>query len=217
MREKRISVSGGLFMNKLLTVALSIAMLFILIGILPVHGEEAIYDNVIRLHVLANSDSEEDQAEKLRVRDAVLSYTEMLLSECTERETAVKILRESLDEIKAVAEQQLLCDGYSLPVKIAFDVEDYPTRKYESCCFPSGSYLSLRVMIGEAEGQNWWCVLFPSLCYSAATTDGEGSVASSLKSLGFSGDQYRIITDSEDNTTYKIRFKLLEVLEELAI
>ena len=203
-------------MEKLLTIIISIAMIFLLIGIFPVHGEEAVYDNVIRLHVLANSDSKEDQSEKLRVRDAVLSYTEERLAECKTREDAIRTLESCLEEIEAVAENQLARDGYSLPVKVAFDVERYPTRQYASCCFPSGSYLSLRVMIGEAEGQNWWCVLFPSLCYSAATADGGSSMESSLTALGFSGDQYRIITDSSDNTTYQVRFKLLEVLGELA-
>ena len=201
-------------MDKLLTVVLCIMLVFLVIGLLPVHGEEAVYESVIRLHVLANSDSEEDQAEKLRVRDAVLSYTEELLSGCETREDATAVLNASLDEIESVAREQLERDGYDLTVRVAFDVERYPTRQYESCAFPAGSYLSLRVMLGEAEGRNWWCVLFPSLCYSAASKDGNG-VGSALATLGLSGDQYRIITDSGESTTYQVRFKVLEVLEEL--
>jgi stage II sporulation protein R len=97
-------------------------------------------------------------------------------------------------------------------VTVLFGTESYPTRQYESCAFPSGKYLSLRVCIGDAAGQNWWCVLFPSLCLSAASEGG--SIGSSLATLGLSGDQYRIITDSQ-NATYHVRFKILEVFEEL--
>ena len=199
-------------MDKLLTLVLCIALIFLLIGILPVHGEEAIYDSVIRLHVLANSDSDSDQREKLAVRDAVLLYTEALLSECETREDAIREINAHLSEIEDVAEARLAAEGSDAPVSVTFGVESYPTRQYESCCFPSGDYLSLRVLIGDASGKNWWCVLFPSLCLSAASTDADTSVRSSLADLGLSGDQYRIITDS-DNTTYQVRFKLLEVLE----
>lgn len=208
------SFQEDFIMDKLLTLALCIAVIFMFIGILPVHGEEAVYDSVIRLHVLANSDSDTDQQLKLSVRDAVLSYTETLLSGCETREDAIQEINAHLGEIEAVAKERLAAEGSSAPVEVTFDVESYPTRQYESCCFPSGDYLSLRVLIGNAEGQNWWCVLFPSLCLSAATEDANPSVESSLASLGLSGDQYRIITDS-DNTTYQVRFKLLEVLEEL--
>ncbi|MBR2907672.1 MAG: stage II sporulation protein R [Clostridia bacterium] len=203
-------------MDKLLTLALCIALIFMLIGVLPVHGEEAIYDSVIRLHVLANSDSEADQEEKLSVRDAVLAYTKKLLKGCETREDAMREINAHIGDIETVAKERLAADGCTAPVTVTFGVESYPTRQYESCCFPSGDYLSLRVLIGSAEGQNWWCVLFPSLCLSAATEDGDASVGSSLASLGLSGDQYRIITDSEENTTYRVRFKLLEVLEEIA-
>lgn len=200
-------------MDKLLTLMLCIAVIFMLIGILPVHGEEAVYDSVIRLHVLANSDSEADQALKLTVRDAVLDYTQGLLGGCETRESAVSVIESNLGEIEAVAKKQLLDAGCSLPVTVEFGTERYPTRQYESCCFPSGEYLSLRVCIGEADGKNWWCVLFPTLCLSAATSDC-ATVESSLANLGLSGDQYRIITDSDD-TTYQVRFKILEVFEQV--
>ena len=199
-------------MNKLLILAFCIAIIFMMIGLLPVHGEEAVYESVIRLHVLANSDSEADQALKLEVRDAILSYTEELLADVSLREEASAILSSHLTDLKSTAEERLRALGCEAPVTVLFGTESYPTRQYESCAFPSGSYLSLRVCIGDAAGQNWWCVLFPSLCLSAASEGG--SIGTSLATLGLSGDQYRIITDSQ-NATYYVRFKILEVFEDL--
>ena len=201
-------------MDKLLTLALCIAIVFMLIGLLPVHGEEAVYDSVIRLHVLAASDSAEDQHRKLLVRDAILNKTAEFLAGIETREEAAECLAAHLGELESVAEETLALAGCSEPVSVLLGDEDYPTRYYASCAFPSGRYLSLRVLIGEGDGENFWCVLFPSLCLAAATTGAE-EVGSSLAELGLSGDQYRIITDTGD-TTYRVRFKILEVFESLA-
>ena len=100
-------------------------------------------------------------------------------------------------------------NGYDYTVAIELGKEEYPTKNYESCCFPAGEYTSLRILIGEASGQNWWCVLFPPLCLSAATD------ADAFASVGITDNQYQIITDSE-STKYKIRFKLLESFSEIA-
>lgn len=181
-------------------------------AVLPIHGESEVYDSVIRLHVIANSDSEGDQALKLSVRDAVLGTTSELLRDAKTRDEAEVILQDNLEEIKAVAEETVRKNGYRDAVSVSFGMEDYPTREYESLAFPAGEYLSLRVMIGEAEGQNWWCVLFPPLCLSAATAKGEAEEC--FLAAGLSEEQYRIITDS-DNAKYKLRFKILEVAEAL--
>lgn len=180
-------------------------------NILPVHGEEKIYESVVRLHVLANSDSEEDQLLKLKVRDAILGYVSPRVIDSTSREEAIDILNGELENIKNIAAKAIADEGYSYSVDVTLTLEDYPTRRYEAMCFPSGNYVSLRVMIGEAEGQNWWCVLFPPLCLSAATdkmTNEEAFIA-----VGLNSEQYKIITET-DNTTYYLRFKLLEALEE---
>ncbi|MBO5269644.1 MAG: stage II sporulation protein R, partial [Clostridia bacterium] len=128
-------------MDKLLTFALCIAVIFMLIGLMPVHGEEAIYDEVIRLHVIANSDTAEDQAQKLAVRDAVLAYTESILSAANSREEAIDVLKEHSDEIQAVAIEALRKCGSSDGVYVELGTETYPTREYAACAFPSGDYL----------------------------------------------------------------------------
>ena len=183
--------------------------LLLLFCILPVHGEHMVYDRVLRLHVIANSDSGIDQSLKLEVRDAVLEYTAPLLAEAESREDAANVIRAHKDEIEAVAGERLYELGHSDSVSLEVCTEEYPTKDYESFCFPSGSYLSVKIKIGEAQGQNWWCVLFPRLCTDLATSKEEEFVA-----VGFTPDQYKIITESE-NAAYKIRFRLLEYFEEL--
>ena len=197
-----------MYAKKLLTVFLSLSAIFIFIGIMPVHGENEIYDSVVRLHVLANSDSEEDQALKLKVRDSVLELTGTLLENSTSSDEAEKILAENLEEIKAKASATIEAEGFDYSVEIVLGNEDYPTRDYGELCFPSGKYTSLRILIGDAEGQNWWCVLFPPLCMSAATKEREDAIQ-----VGFTGEEYKIITDT-DKGEYKLRFKILEVIED---
>ena len=200
-------------MRKLWILTLTVCLLITAIGLLPVHGEAEIYDNVLRLHVLANSDSEADQALKLAVRDAMLGVGSGLFDGVTTRDEAEKILKENLALFEDAAARTIAEAGYSYPVRFELGEEEYPTRTYGSLCFPSGNYLSLRVIIGEGEGQNWWCVLYPPLCMSAASADQREEEA--FIAVGFTGDQYRVITENA-TPTYRARFKMLEVFEKMA-
>ena len=177
--------------------------------ILPIHGEEKIYESVVRLHVLANSDSDEDQALKLKVRDEILSYISPLVIDSKSQEDAMRIINEKIDEIEAIAQSAVYAHGYDYSVDVTLTLEEYPTRNYEAMSFPSGEYVSLRVLIGEAEGQNWWCVLFPPLCLSAATEQSANEEV--FIAVGLNSDQYKVITES-DNVKYQLRFKLLEAI-----
>lgn len=198
-------------MKKWMGILMAAVLLVAALSILPVHGEAGLYDNVIRLHVLANSDSTADQALKLRVRDAVLEESRLVLQGASTREEAEARLSAALPQIKAAAEAAVAAAGVRAPVSVTLTPERYPTREYESLAFPAGEYLSLRVMLGEAEGANWWCVLFPPLCLSAATD--EKSAETACLSAGLSEEQYRLIADADTNAKYKLRFKLLEVIE----
>ncbi len=184
------------------------------LSVFPVHGEAEIYDSVIRLHILANSDSEADQRNKLAVRDAILPVAAEELGDCTTRAEAADRIEALIPRLEATASQTLADLGAPAPVIVTLGQERYPTRAYEGFCFPSGEYLSLRVLIGAAEGQNWWCVLFPSLCLSAADGGASESVEEAFIAVGLTPAQYRIITESDEDTTYQLRFKLLEVLEK---
>ena len=195
--------------RKLLNVTLIALAILFAVMLLPVHGEEEIYDTVVRLHVLANSNTEEDQALKLCVRDAVLSVTAPLLEDCKTRDEAEAIIQRNLSTIQAAAENVIQREGRSDPVTLTLGMEEYPSKRYDSVSFPSGEYLSLRVCIGDADGQNWWCCLFPPLCLGASTVSAE-KAEDSFIAVGLTPDQYKIITET-DQPVYKIRFKLLEL------
>ena len=204
-------------MEKKAFAVLLIAVSFTLIlGLLPVHGENKIYDSVVRLHVLANSDSEEDQAIKLKVRDSVLELTKELLADCRDRKEAVLVMEKNLYLFEECANTTLSENGSLHKASVVFCEEYYPTRQYESAAFPAGEYLSLQIKIGEAEGKNWWCVLFPPICLSAASKN-EDSLKDGFIAAGLTGEQYRIITQSEDEGQgkYEIRFKILEIFEQI--
>ena len=195
-----------------LLIAVSIALL---LGLLPIHGEREIYESVVRLHVLANSDSDEDQALKLKVRDSVIKFTDELLSDCEARDEAAVLMGENLEGFEKVANSVLIENGSDQRAKVVFGEEYYPTRVYEDAAFPSGKYLSLQIKIGKAEGKNWWCVLFPPICLSAASKKDE-SLENGFIAAGLTGEQYRIITESNtDGGKYEIRFKILEIFEEI--
>lgn len=176
---------------------------------LPIHGESEIYDSVLRLHVIANSDSEEDQALKLAVRDEVLEVAAEITEGCDSRDEAREALEARLGDIEAAARKRLCEEGYGYDVRVELGEEYYPTKEYESCSFPEGEYLSLRVIIGGGVGQNWWCCLFPPLCLSSASTVKNEDA---FVSVGLTSEQYKIITET-DKPRYKIRFKILEVFQ----
>lgn len=196
-------------MKKSVLILLSALLLLIaLLSILPIHSESLIYDEVLRLHVIANSDSDADQELKLFVRDAILEETQKILKNVKSREEAEKIISEHSALLENIALETVRKNRFDYSVALELGKEKYPTKNYESCAFPSGEYLSLRIKIGEASGENWWCVLFPPLCLSAATDKD------AFTSVGITDSQYQIITET-DNPKYKIRFKLLESFEQL--
>lgn len=175
----------------------------LLLAALPVRGEEEIYSDVIRLHIIAASDTEEDQALKLAVRDAVLGVYGSALTSYPDRDSAAAAARELLPGIRSLAEQTLREAGCDKPVSVTLTEEEYPTRDYETFSLPAGRYLSLRVLIGEAEGHNWWCVLYPPLCLDTAT---EGELLSDA--------EWGLLTENGGGH-YQVRFKLLEWLKML--
>lgn len=195
-------------MKKILISALLCLTLALTLLILPLSGEEEIYGQVIRLHVLAASDREEDQALKLGVRDAILPVTASLLEGVTDREEALAILSARKGDIEAAARAYLTGAGSEDGVTVTLSREEYPTREYSGCRLPAGTYDSLRVSIGGGEGKNWWCVLFPSLCLSAS----KGETEEALLSVGLTPGQVRTLTSSAPR--YRLKFRIVELWEE---
>lgn len=179
----------------------------ILCSFMPLADEAEIYDNTVRLHVIANSDSEHDQAVKLSVRDAVLEEITNITQGCVSVEEAEAAITENIAAICEIAQNTLANLGENKAVSVTLSQEYYPTRDYEDFSLPAGTYSSLRVMIGEAEGKNWWCVLYPELCTNTAKT-GE-----TLVKTGFSKEQIDILTGGEE-PKYRLKFKILEIFEK---
>ena len=143
----------------------------LIVAALPISGEEKIYDSVIRLHVIAASDSEEDQSLKLAVRDELLRRYSDKLGTAADVEVAEERVKALCDEMEACAAAVVREAGYAYTVKVSYGDEEYPQRCYGEYTFPAGTYRSLRVVIDRGEGQNWWCVLFPPLCLDMATEE----------------------------------------------
>lgn len=196
--------------KKLLICAFIILAISLVAGMFPVHGESEIYDTVVRLHVIANSDSEEDQNLKLKVRDRILELVEPAVKDCKSQSEAIAAIGKIIDELEIAAEETVSKEGYSYDVRIVIGDEYYPTKNYESCAFPAGEYVSLRVCIGDASGANWWCCLFPPLCLSASGDNAEKTNEDAFIAVGLTSEQYKVITET-DTPKYRVRFRILEL------
>ena len=192
----------------ILSLCFAFLITFTVLSVLPINGEEKIYDDMIRLHVIANSDTAVDQNLKLKVRDAVLSVIEKHELP-NDKPQAEKMLMSERERILNAVQKVIHDEGYNYTSDMELGYEEYPERQYDTFVLPAGKYTSLRIVIGEGEGHNWWCVLYPPLCRTAAEDREEVFIAA-----GFSDEQYRIITET-GKTKYKVKFKILEILEEL--
>ena len=177
-------------------------------GMELLQDKEQLQENMVRLHVVANSDSEEDQAIKLQVRDAVVAYLNETLGSFSDIEQVKAYLQGNLHTLEALARQALEDAGISTSVNVSFEREAFPVRQYDTFSLPSGVYQSLRIRIGEAKGKNWWCVVFPTLCIPQ-TEDGFQEVAAGS---GFSNELSNTLT-GEDG--YEVRFLILDWLGKL--
>lgn len=169
---------------------------------------QRLHEDLIRLHVVANSDSEEDQSVKLLVRDAVVSSLEGDLKKLGDVREAKAYLQENLTKIQAVANETLERAGFDQTAVVTLCREAFDTREYDTFSLPAGVYESLRIVIGEGEGHNWWCVVFPTLCLSATTEGFEDTAAAA----GFP-DSLSAALEGEKG--YEVRFYLLDAMGRL--
>jgi len=194
---------------RLWEIALLCGLVAAMMYAVSVQAEQAdIADKLIRLHIVANSDSEEDQALKLLVRDEILAYIGEYPSDATTADEEGALLLSILPELEGEAERVLCENGCDLPVRAELVSASFPTKEYDSFSLPGGEYGALRLTIGEGGGQNWWCVLFPPLCTAVSTEEFDKAASSS----GLSDSEIKLI---KNNTSPKIKFKLLEFFDFL--
>ena len=163
---------------------------------------EDLSQKVLRLHILANSDSENDQRLKLKVRDSIIEYSNELYNGCTSVEEAISRSEKSLDKIIKIAESTVRKNGFNYSVKAVIGKEYYNTRYYSDFVLPAGEYNSIRIVIGKGNGHNWWCVMFPQVCLSGCTDDFNGYITDEEKRMITSGG-------------YAVRLKSIELIEKL--
>ena len=169
-----------------------------------------ISDSVFRLHVLANSDSIEDQELKYKVRDKLLTYMNSICKNTSSKEEAINIANSNISEFKKIAQDVIYENGYTYDVNVEIGNFEFPTKTYGDISFPAGNYDALRVTIGEAKGQNWWCVMFPPLCFIDVTSGVVPDESKEILKENMNEEDYALVSESESNTGISFKFKLLE-------
>ena len=172
-------------------------------------------DSVFRLHVIANSDSKEDQELKYKVRDKLIEYMNTLTNDINSKEEVIEIAKTHLEDFKEIAQNVVKENGYNYDVNVEIGNFSFPTKTYGDISFPAGFYDALKVEIGKAEGQNWWCVMFPPLCFVDVTSGvvPEESKENLEENLG--DEEYELISDTENNSILNIKFKIIELFESI--
>lgn len=205
----------GVFMSRLTINRIELALLMAfaftaLWGAASAQKQEELAEKMVRLHVIAQSDSDADQAVKLLVRDNVLSFTQSLLKGVSGVDAAEKVIESHLGDIQRIANATLAESGCDYTAKAEVKVTEFPEKTYDSFALPGGKYLALRVLLGEARGKNWWCVVYPPLCTATAVEWEE-----TAEQAGLSGEEIALM--KRENTHYEIRFKVVELWQKLRV
>lgn len=174
-----------------------------------------IADSVFRLHIVANSDSEEDQNLKLVVRDNILNYMKEIASNVTTKDEAISVITDHLDEFYNIAINTIRDAGYDYDVKLSVGEFDFPTKEYGDISLPAGIYDALKIEIGNAEGHNWWCVMFPTLCFVDVSSGYLDEDSKSVLESNLTDEEFSLV--SEDSLAINFKFKVVEFFEDIKI
>jgi stage II sporulation protein R len=176
--------------------------------------QEDLAKQILRFHILGNSDSEEDQNVKLYVKEGIMTYLEPLLKDCSDKESTTNVLISHLTDIEEEASRLLAMKGYFYGASAALDKSTFPIKVYGDITLPAGEYDALKIKLGRAQGRNWWCILFPNLCFVDATyTVVPEDSKQQLKTL-LTDEEYTAII-KEEKPTVVVKFKLLDFLSKL--
>ena len=174
-------------------------------------------DKLIRFHVIANSDSDEDQNLKLKVRDAIIDYLQPKLLESESIEESESIIKKEYSELEKISKNIILENGYNYDIQVGIDYSEFPTKQYSNVILPAGEYKALRIIIGEGKGKNWWCVMFPPLCFvdeqkGIIDKDTDDKLREVLTE-----EEYEIISQktSKQMNRVQIKFKIAEIIQNI--
>lgn len=198
-----------------------IFLLFIYTIICAVSYVNAVSSNiessVFRLHVIANSDSKEDQDLKYIVRDNILTYINEISKNASTKEEVIEIARNNIDTIKQIAQETVYENGYNYSVNIKIGNFAFPTKQYGDISLPAGFYDALRVEIGSASGQNWWCVMFPPLCFVDVSSGVVPEESKEVLQENLSYEEYNLLSKNQNNSDMNFKFKIVELFQNIGI
>lgn len=174
-------------------------------------------DKLIRFHVIANSDSDEDQNLKLKVRDAIIDYLQPKLLESESIEESESIIKKEYSELEKISKNIILENGYNYDIQVGIDYSQFPTKQYSNVILPAGEYKALRIIIGEGKGKNWWCVMFPPLCF---VDEQKGIIDKDtddkLREI-LTEEEYELISQktTKQMNRVQIKFKIVEIIQNI--
>ena len=173
--------------------------------------------SVFRLHVIANSDSNEDQNLKYIVRDSILKYINEISRDVNNKEDIIKLANDNINIIKEIAQQAVYNNGYNYNVNVKVGNFAFPTKKYGDISLPAGFYDALRVEIGSASGQNWWCVMFPPLCFVDVSSGVVPEESKEILQENLSYEEYNLLSENQNNSDMNFKFKIVEFFQNIGI
>ena len=221
MKNNNNSIRNILKINRNIKfrIILCSVMLFLVLGIMATCAYAQISkidkfsddykDNLIRFHVLANSDSDEDQALKLKVRDEVISYLQPKLKDSESIKESEQIILKEENNLMDICKKTIKENGYDYDVNINLGYSKFPTKQYSSVVLPAGEYKALKIVIGKGQGRNWWCVMFPPLCFVDISSGVVPDESKELMEDNLSDEEFALISNKSDSEI-QFKFKLLE-------
>lgn len=214
---KFINIIKSSIFRRLIIVLLLLALFIFVSAISYVSAvSNNISNSVFRLHVIANSDSSEDQNLKYIVRDELIKYMNEISKDCNSKEEVILLAQNNISNFEDIARKTVKENGYNYNVTVEIGNFDFPTKSYGDITLPAGTYDSLRVKIGKAEGQNWWCVMFPPLCFVDVTSGIVPDESKEEMQEAMPEEEYSLISDT-DNSEINFKFKLIEFFENIKL
>ncbi len=204
-------------MRNFLKTFIILSILLILFFIVTAYSyatsiSQGLGENIFRLHILANSDSEEDQTLKLKVRDAILEYMKTLTDDMSDKQAVIELSKQHMQDFQEIAERVIFENGYDYSVNIEIGNFYFPTKYYGNISLPAGNYDALKIQIGEAKGQNWWCSLFPPLCFVSISSGVVEEEGEEYLKENLSDEEFEIISSSSSDIEFK--FKIVELMNK---
>lgn len=203
---------------KRLIIVLLLLILFIFISAISYVSAVSnnIANGVFRLHVIANSDSPEDQNLKYIVRDELIKYMNTLAKDCNSKQEVIEIAKNNISNFENIAKNTIKDNGFNYNVTVEIGNFDFPTKAYGDITLPAGTYDSLKIKIGKSEGQNWWCVMFPPLCFVDVTTGIVPEESKKEMKEAMPEEEYSLISNT-NNSEVNFKFKLIEFFENIKL